>query len=196
MERLQWRPGNMLYPVPSVLVSCGNGDRSNMFTVAWTGTICSDPAMCYISVRKERFSYDLIKESGEFVINLPTRSLVKAVDYCGVVSGRDHDKWQDTGLTPLPGSKVSAPLIAESPVALECTVTQIIPLGSHDMFLGKIEAVSVDPAYMDENGKFHLEKADLITYSHGTYYTLGDALGTFGYSVRKPSRNRKKSKRK
>ena len=205
--RQLWKPGNMLYPLPAVMVSCAGkalqqspgdpsqqdpskqaGDpvqRPNILTVAWAGTICSDPAMVSISIRPERYSYELIRESGAFVINLTTKQLVKAMDFCGVRSGRDTDKFREMHLTALPGNKVAAPLIAESPVNIECSVQQIIELGSHHMFLARVEAVDIDERLMDANGKFHLEKAGLIAYSHGTYYTLGQALGTFGYSVRK-----------
>lgn len=195
--RQLWRPGNMLYPVPAAMVSVAGGrEPGNIITIAWAGTICSDPPMVSISVRPERYSYGLLKETGEFVLNLTTRSLAWAADYCGVRSGREVDKWKETGLTPLPASKVSAPLIGESPVNLECRVTQVLELGSHHMFLAKVEAVDVDPAYLDEKGTFHLEKADLIAYSHGRYRALGEELGHFGYSVRKKGKTGKgRSKR-
>ncbi|MCF0135395.1 MAG: flavin reductase family protein [Lachnospiraceae bacterium] len=194
MSKLTWRGGNMLYPVPPVLVSCGCFDPEtgmtdpklyNVLTIAWTGTICSTPAMAFISVRPERHSYSIIKESGEFVINLPTRQLVEAVDYAGVRSGKDEDKFARCGLTPLKAKQVRCPLISESPVNLECKVTRVIPLGTHDMFLAEVVAVHVDEALLDANGKLDLAKADLLTYSHGEYFTLGDKLGSFGYSVKK-----------
>lgn len=178
----------MLYPVPAVLVSCSNKKgESNLFTVAWAGTICSDPAMVSISVRPERYSYGMICETGEFVINLTTKDLVRATDYCGVKSGRDTDKWKDMGLTRASATKVGAPVVLESPVAIECVVKERIPLGSHDMFLAEVVAVSVDDKYLDENGKFCLAEAEPLVYSHGEYYSLGEKLGTFGYSIRKKS---------
>lgn len=181
-----WKPGNMLYPVPAVLVTVADRQgRENIFTVAWAGTICSEPPMLSISVRPERYSHHMIEETGEFVINLTTRSLVFATDYCGVKSGRNTDKVKDLGLTLLPGEKVSAPILKESPVNLECRVKETLRLGAHDMYVAEIVAVHADQAYMDETGKFSLESADPIAYSHGAYYTLGEKLGTFGYSVKK-----------
>lgn len=186
MGRTSFKPGNMLYPVPAVLISCADSSgKSNLFTVAWTGTICSDPAMVSISVRKSRHSYNMIKESGEFVINLTTKDLVFATDYCGVKSGKDVDKWKETGLTPVPGTVVEAPYIKESPVAIECKVTKVMELGTHDMFLANVVAVTVDDQYMDEKNKFWFTKANPLAYSHGEYFTLGESLGKFGYSVRK-----------
>lgn len=191
MGRVDFKPGNMLYPVPAVLVSCADKDgNDNLFTVAWTGTICSDPAMVSISVRPSRYSYDLIKSTGEFVINLTTKKLVKATDFCGVKSGRDVDKWKEMNLHKLPASKVAAPLLEESPVNIECKVTEVKELGTHHMFLAEVVAVHVDDKYMDEKGTFHLNDTDLITYSHGTYMSLGEKLGTFGYSVKKKSSKR------
>lgn len=176
----------MLYPLPVVMVSCRDGEgKPNIITIAWTGTVCSDPPMVSISVRKERHSYDIIKKSGEFVINLTTEALVKETDYCGVRSGSKVDKFAETGLTAVPGTKVNAPLIAEAPVNLECRVTEVKELGSHDMFLAEVVAVHADEAYMDEQGRFDLSLAKPIVYSHGTYYCLGKPLGTFGYSVKK-----------
>ena len=192
MGRVNWRPGNMLHPLPAVMVSVADKDgKPNIFTVAWTGTVCSNPPMVSISVRPTRYSYDMIRETGEFVINLVTEPLTRACDYCGVVSGRDVDKFAKTGLTPVPVEGVSVPGIAESPVSLECRVTQKTELGSHTMFVAEVVSVSVDEKWMDETGRFHLEKADPIVYSHGTYYGLGEAIGTFGYSVAK----KKKKKR-
>ncbi|MCR4598854.1 MAG: flavin reductase family protein [Acetatifactor sp.] len=186
MAKEIWKPGNMLYPLPVVMISVADQQgKPNIITVAWAGTICSDPAMVSISVRPERYSHHILKETGEFVINLTTRELVYATDYCGVKSGRDVDKFKEMHLTPLPASIVKAPLIGESPMNLECRVTDVKELGSHDMFIAEVVAVHADEKYMDENHKFHLEKADPITYSHGTYYTLGENLGTFGFSVRK-----------
>ena len=176
----------MLYPLPVVLVSVTDGDgNDNVLTIAWAGTVCSDPAMVSISVRKERHSYQMIKDTGEFVINLTTKDLAYATDYCGVKCGKNVDKFKEMNLTKIPGKVVKAPLIAESPVNIECIVKECIPLGSHDMFLAEVVAVSVEDTYMDENNKFHLKKADPIVYSHGEYYTLDEMIGTFGYSVRK-----------
>jgi len=186
-----WRSGNMLYPLPAVMVSCGrysgNADtsQSNILTVAWCGTVCSDPAMVFISVRPSRYSHDIIRDSGEFVINLTNEKLVAAADMSGVLSGRDVDKFRRCALTPEKAEQVRCPLIAESPVNIECRVTQMIPLGSHDMFLAKVLCVHVDESLLDGKGRLALEKAHLITYSHGTYQALGKALGTFGFSVRK-----------
>lgn len=186
MAKQTWKPGNMLYPVPAVMVSCQReGGKPNIITVAWAGTICSDPAMLSISVRKNRYSYDIIKETKEFVVNLTIKQLCRATDYCGVRSGRDVDKFQEMHLTPQPSEKVKAPGIAESPVNIECRVTQVLELGTHDMFLAEVVAVRVDDDYMDEKGRFDLNAADLVTYSHGEYFTLGKKLGTFGYSVAK-----------
>lgn len=186
MEKEFWKPGNMLYPIPAVMVSCGNiKDKPNIITVAWTGTVCSSPAMVTVSIRKERYSYDLIKDSKEFVINLVMRELVRQADYCGVKSGREVDKFKQMKLTPMKAQMVSAPLIAESPVNIECRVRDIIELGTHDMFLAEVVSVAVDKKLMDKNGKFHLNQAGLIVYSHGEYYGLGELLGKFGYSVKK-----------
>lgn len=187
ITKQSWKPGNMLYPLPAVMVSCARPDeKPNIITVAWTGTICSDPVMASISVRKERYSYDIIKESGEFVINLTTEALCRATDYCGVRSGRDHDKFAEMKLTPMPASKLEhAPIIAESPVNIECRLREIVPLGSHDMFIADVVAVDVSEEYMDENGKFELNGTGLMVYSHGEYFGLGDKLGKFGWSVKK-----------
>lgn len=186
MAKQSFKPGNMLYPVPAVMISVrGKDGKDNIITVAWAGTICSDPPMVSISVRPERHSYQMIKESGEFVINLTTRDLVFATDYCGVKSGRDVDKFKEMNLTKEDAQVVNAPLIKESPVNIECKVTEVKELGTHHMFLAEVVAVSVDDKYMDETNKFHLEQADLVAYSHGSYYSLGELLGSFGYSVRK-----------
>lgn len=186
MEKELWKPGNMLYPLPVVMVSVTDGEGSdNIITVAWTGTVCSDPPMLSVSVRPERHSYSMLKQTGEFVVNLVTRELVYATDYCGVKSGREVDKFREMKLTKLPASRVKAPLIGESPVNLECRVSQVIPLGTHNMFLAEIVAVHADRQYMDEKGKFHLERANPVVYSHGAYLATGENLGTFGYSVRK-----------
>lgn len=195
MGKQFWKPGNMLYPVPAVMVSCQQGEeKPNIITVAWASTSCSSPAMISISIRPERYSYHIIKESGEFVVNLVTEELVYASDYCGVRSGRDIDKFQQMKLTPLKSRTVNAPGISESPVNIECKVVQVIPLGSHDLFLGEVTGVTIDDKYMDENGKFHLSDAGLAVYSHGEYYGLGEKLGKFGYSVAKKKKNRKRKK--
>lgn len=186
MSKQIWKPGNMLYPLPVVMVSVADKEgKQNIITIAWTGTICSDPPMVSISVRPERYSYHMIKETGEFVINLTTKELAFATDYCGVKSGRDVDKFAAMQLTPVPGEKVKAPLIAESPVNLECKVTEVKHLGTHDMFMAEVVCVHADEKYMDEQNRFHLEMADPIVYSHGIYMTTGEKIGTFGYSVRK-----------
>ena len=192
-ERAVWKSGNMLYPLPAVMVSCGKcGVNANIITLAWAGTVCSSPAMVSVSIRPERYSYQIIRDSGEFVINLTTRRLVRAMDYCGVRSGRDTDKFEAVKLTAGTASKVEAPIICESPVNIECRVKQVIELGSHHMFIANVEAVDVDERYMDKNGKLDLDKAGLITYSHGIYYALGEKLGTFGYSVRKQAGKKRK----
>lgn len=196
MAKQYWRPGNMLYPVPAVMVSCQRpGEKPNIITVAWAGTVCSSPAMLSISVRKERYSYDILKETGEFVLNLVTKDLVRAADYCGVRSGRDVDKYREMHLTELASRTIGAPGIAESPVNIECRVTNVIPLGSHDLFLAEVTSVTIEDRYLDENGKFNLNRAGLIAYSHGEYFELGKKAGSFGYSVRGPAkkpRNKKK----
>lgn len=184
MGKQFWRPGNMLYPVPAVMVSCQRpGEKPNIITVAWTSTSCSSPAMVSISIRPERYSYDIIKETGEFVVNLVSEDLVFASDYCGVRSGRNVDKYKEMKLTPSESRTISAPGIEESPVNIECKLVQTIHLGSHDMFLGEVTGVNVDDRFLDENGKLCLEKAGLTVYSHGEYYGLGKKLGSFGYSV-------------
>lgn len=187
-----WKPGTLIYPLPVVLVSCGEREEEyNLVTVAWTGTVCTDPPMCYISLRRERHSYDIIRRTGEFVINLTTEELARATDWCGVKSGRDYDKFREMGLTPAPGVAVKAPVVAEAPLSIECRVRQILPLGSHDMFLAEVVNVQADDRYIDpETGRFSLEAARPIVYSHGNYFRLGELLGHFGWSVR-----RKKTKR-
>lgn len=185
-RREHWRAGNMVYPVPAVMVTCQRpGEKPNIITVAWTGTICSDPAMVYISVRPQRYSYDIIRETGEFVINLTTEKLAAAADFCGVRSGRDLDKFAERGLTPIPSRTVLPPAIGESPVAVECRVKQIIPLGTHDMFIAEVLSVSVDSSYVDENGRLDLKKTAPLAYCHGAYFGLGKFMGQFGFSVRK-----------
>lgn len=182
-----WKPGTLVYPLPAVLVSVGaSPEEYNMLTVAWTGTVNSEPPMCYISVRRERHSYEIIKRTGEFVINLTTEDMARATDWCGVRSGRDFDKWKECGLTPVPAEHVAAPIIAEAPISIECRVRQIIELGSHDMFLADVVGVAADEKYIDpQTGRFSLESARPIVYLHGAYYKLGEAIGHFGWSVRK-----------
>lgn len=192
MGRVSFKPGNMLYPLPAVMVSCmRENEKPNIITVAWTGTVCSDPAMVSISVRKERFSHGIIRESGEFVVNLTTEKLARATDYCGVRSGREVDKFKETGLTPIPSAVVKAPSIAESPVSIECRVTEVQELGSHDLFLAKVVHVSVDDTLLDEKNTFHLNRANLLAYSHGRYYGLGKEVGSFGFSVRKKGKRKR-----
>lgn len=186
MGKETWKAGNMLYPLPVVLISAADYKQNqNIFTVAWTGTICTNPPMVSISVRPERYSYAMIKETREFVINLTTEELVFATDFCGVKSGRDLDKFKKLHLTAIPADIVKAPLIKESPVNIECVVTEIKELGTHHMFLAEVVAVNADDTYMDQNRKFHLSDAKPIVYSHGEYYSLGRKLGSFGYSVKK-----------
>lgn len=194
MSKQLWKPGNMLYPLPAVMVSVGNKQgETNIITVAWTGTICTNPAMVYISVRPERYSYQMIKESGEFVINLTTEKLVKATDYCGVKSGRDVDKWKGMNLHQVKAETLEySPLILESPVNIECKVVEIKELGSHHMFLANVTAVHADEAYLNEQNKFELNNTGLLAYSHGEYLGLGKKLGTFGYSIRKKAKKNKK----
>lgn len=198
MAKQHWKAGTVLYPVPVVMVSCGNMEKGqkNIVTVAWTGTINSDPAMTYISLRPSRYSYDIIKQSKEFVINLVTKKLTYACDYCGVKSGKEIDKFAEMKLTAVKGAKVSAPIIYESPINIECVVKNIVPLGTHDMFLAEVVNVSVSEEYLDKTGKFHFNKTNPICYSHGCYYALGEKLGTFGYSVKKKTTVKKQSKKK
>lgn len=186
MSKINWKSGNMLYPLPVVMVSCQRKDeRPNIITVAWAGTICSDPVMVSISVRKERFSHRIIAETGEFVINLVTQDLVYATDYCGVKSGRDVDKFKMMNLTPVAINGVKAKAIGESPLSLACRVKEIKELGSHDMFIAEVVGVMVDDKYMRDDGKFELNDSKLVAYSHGEYFGLGKKLGKFGYSVKK-----------
>lgn len=186
MGKQHWKPGNMLNPVPAVMVSVTDKEgKSNIITVAWAGTVCTNPPMVSISVRPSRYSYQILEETGEFVINLTNESLVKACDYCGVVSGRDVDKFAKTGLTPIPMEHVHTMGIDESPVNMECKITEKRELGSHTMFIAEIVGVTVDDQYMDETGKFHINESGLVMYSHGEYFALGKKLGKFGYSVKK-----------
>ena len=185
-KKQEWRPGNMLYPVPAVMVSCQReNEKPNIITVAWAGTICSDPVMLSISVRKERYSHQIISETKEFVVNLTTKDLCRATDYCGVRSGRDVDKFEEMNLTPQKSSKINAPAIAESPVNIECKVVNVTELGSHDTLIAKVEAVHVDEKLLDDKGRLRLEDANLLAYSHGEYFELGEKIGKFGFSVAK-----------
>lgn len=198
MAKQFWKPGNMVYPLPAVMVSCQDEKGfANIITIAWTGTICTNPAMLYISVRPERYSYSIIKNTGEFVINLTTKELIKAVDYCGVRSGRDVDKFKEMNLTAKKANQLNyAPIIEEAPVNIECKVKEIMPLGSHHMFIAEVVGVNIEDMYLNENGKFELNHSNLIIYSHGEYYGLGELLGSFGYSVRKKEATQKSKKRK
>ena len=194
MSKQSWKPGTLIYPLPAVLVTTGaTPEEYNMLTIAWTGTICTDPPMCYISVRKERHSYDIIRRTGEFCINLTTEDMAHATDWCGVRSGRNEDKWKATGLTPMANPHVSAPIIAESPLSICCRVREVKELGSHDMFIADVVDVEADDRFIDpETGKFSLDKANPIVYSHGEYYSLGKLIGHFGWSVRKKKTKRGK----
>lgn len=200
--KTSWKPGTMVYPIPAVMVSCGaTPDEYNIMTAAWTGTVCSEPPMCYVSLRPERHSYDIIRRTGEFVINLTTEALAEPTDWCGVRSGRDFDKFAHCGLTPEKSAVVAAPAIAEAPVSIECRVKSIVPLGSHDMFVAEVVNVLVDESLIDDRtGKLDLRKAGLLCYSHGEYFKVGELVGTFGWSVkgstvRKELRNGGKAKR-
>jgi flavin reductase (DIM6/NTAB) family NADH-FMN oxidoreductase RutF len=192
MGKVIWKPGTMIYPLPAVMVSCGTDPSEyNIITISWTGTICTDPAMCYISVRPERHSYGIIKKSGEYVINLTTRQLAYAADWCGVKSGRNHNKFAEMGLTPVPASKVKAPVILESPVNIECIVKEITELGTHHMFISEVVAVNAEDRYIDEEtGLFKLNDSGPICYSHGQYYETGHLIGRFGFSVEKKKKKK------
>ena len=197
MPKEMWKPGNMLYPVPPVLVTCHNKKgESNMLTVAWAGTICSTPAMLSISVRKERYSHAMLMETGEFVVNLPTEDLVWETDEAGVRSGRDLNKWESLHLHQEEGKILSVPMILECPVNMECKVKQVLELGSHDLFLAEIVAVHVDSVLLDEKKRLQLEKAKLLAYSHGQYFGLGNVLGSFGFSVRKGAKKKSSEEKK
>ncbi len=190
---ISWKPGTLIYPLPAVLVSCGDSpDNFNVITISWVGTICTNPAMCYISVRPERHSYDLIKNSGEFVINLTTEDMAFATDWCGVKSGKEVNKFEAMGLTPVMGEMVKAPIIKESPLCIECRVKEIVKLGSHDMFLAEVLNVQANKKFIDpETDTFKLSDARLIAYSHGHYYKLGDEIGRFGWTVQKNKKGKK-----
>ncbi len=188
MSKTQWKGGALLSPVPAVFVSCGDKENANIITIAWTGIVCTQPPMLYISVRKERHSYNIIKSSGEFCVNLPTADLVRSLDFCGVKSGRDIDKFKETKLTKAKSFSVSSVSIEECPICLECKVSQIVELGSHDMFIADIVSVAADEELIDDNGRLMLEKANLLAYAHGDYFALGRKIGDFGFSVRKKKR--------
>ena len=194
MGRKIWKAGTFEYPLPAVMVSCGTMEKSNIITVAWTGILNTNPAMVYISIRPIRYSYNLIKESGEFVINLTNKQLAYATDWCGVRSGEKFDKFKEMKLTKEKADFVKVPMIAESPVSIECKVRQVLELGSHHMFLADVLAVHADPQYMDEKKKFHLNDAKPLVYSHGEYLGIGKKLGTFGYSVKKKKKKSGKKK--
>lgn len=187
MGKISWRPGTMVYPVPAAIVTVGaDPSEWNMLTIAWTGTICSDPAMLYISVRPSRYSYPLLMKRKEFTLNLTTVEMAHATDWVGVRSGAEYDKWKKTGLTPLPGEKVSSPTIAQSPLSIECRVREVVPLGTHDMFIADVLNVRADEQWIDPaTGAFSLKDAGLLVFSHGAYYALGDLIGRFGFSVKK-----------
>lgn len=188
-----WKPGTMIYPLPALLVSCGaESSEFNLFTASWTGTVCTDPPMCYVSVRPERFSHGIIERNGAFVLNLTTERMARATDWCGVRSGADFDKWKESGLTPVMAPSVKAPYVKESPLCIECSVADVMRLGSHDMFIANVVNVLADESLIDsESGRFMLERAGLITYSHGHYYALGKEIGRFGWSVMKKKRKRR-----
>lgn len=192
MGKVSWKPGTMIYPLPALMVSCGSDESDyNILTVAWTGTVCTNPPVCYISLRPERHSYEIIKRTGEFVLNLTTRALARATDWCGVRSGRDFNKFSEMHLTPIKGEVVSAPVIAQSPLNIECKVRQIVPLGSHDMFIADVVNVQADDSLINpKTGHFDLEKAQLIAYSHGQYYELGRRIGKFGWSVERKKKRK------
>lgn len=191
MARTYWKPGTMIYPLPAVMVSCGeNPEEYNIITIAWTGTINSDPPMCYISVRPGRHSYDIIKRTGEYVINLTTEKLAKATDWCGCRSGSKYNKWKEMGLTPAEAKHVNAPIIAESPVNIECRVKDIVELGTHHMFVSDVLGVSVDDTYLNDKQAFSFSKANPLVYSHGHYFGMGDKVGKFGWSVEKKKKKK------
>ncbi len=184
--KISWKPGTMIYPLPALLISCGSTpEEYNLFTASWAGTICSDPAMCYVSIRPERHSYEIIRRNMEFVINLTTEELARATDWCGVRSGRDYNKFEEMQLTPGPSEKVSAPVVMEAPLSIECRVKEIVPLGTHDMFIAEVLNVQADSRYLnEETGKWHLDESLPLVYVHGGYYKLGEKLGHFGWSVK------------
>ena len=191
MGKVMWKPGTFVYPIPAVMVSCGTMEKSNIITVAWTGIINTNPAMVYISVRPTRYSYNLIKDQGEFVINLTTKSLTRATDWCGVKSGANVDKFKEMKLHKEKASIVKCPMIQESPVSVECKVKEIKELGSHTMFMAEVVAINVDEKYIDNKGAFDITKCDLMAYANGNYLAMGKKLGKFGFSVKKKKKNKK-----
>ena len=193
MSKVTWKSGTFIYPLPAVMVSCGTMEESNIITVAWTGIINTDPAMCYISVRPTRHSYEMIKKTGEFVINLTTKDLAYATDWCGVKTGAKVNKFKEMKLTKEKANFVNCPMIKESPVSVECKVKEIRELGSHHMFVAEILGINADEKYINENGAFDISKCDLIAYSNGNYYSLGKKIGRFGFSVQKKKKTAKKS---
>ena len=192
MSKTVWKPGTFIYPIPAVMVSCGTMEKANIMTVAWTGILNTNPATCYISVRPERYSHDIIKKEGEFVINLTTKELAYATDWCGVKTGAKVDKFKEMRLNKEKANFVKAPLIKESPISIECKVKEIVPLGSHDMFISEVLSIDVDEKYIDKKGAFDISKCDLIAYANGGYYPLGKKIGKFGFSVKKIQKNNKK----
>lgn len=197
--KVSWKPGTMVYPLPAVLVSCGDENESDLMTAAWVGTICSEPPMCYVSIRKSRKCHEIISRTGEFVINLTNVKMSRVTDWCGVKSGRDIDKWAATGLTPGKSEKVGAPTVEQSPISIECKVVEVKELGSHDMFIAEVLNVQADDKYIDEKtGAFNEKKADLMTYNHGNYYTIGKKIGKYGWTVEKKlaETEKKKGRRK
>lgn len=187
MSKQNWKPGTMIYPLPAIMVSSGaSPEEYNVFTASWVGTICSDPAMCYVSIRPERHSYEIIKRNMEFTLNLTTEELARATDWCGVRSGRDYNKFKEMNITPVKGVKVSSPYIDESPISIECRVKEIIPLGTHHMFIADVLNVIADERFIDaETGAFDMKQANLLAYCHGQYFKIGEAIGKFGWSVKK-----------
>lgn len=196
MSKITWKPGNFIYPIPAVLVTVGTMEKSNIITVAWTGTINTNPAMLYISIRKERYSYNIVKQQKEFVINLTNEDLAYATDFCGVKSGKDTDKFEVLKLTKQKANFVKCPMIAESPISIECIVRSENDLGSHTMFCAEVKAINVDDKYIDKNGSFDISKCKLIAYSNGGYYSLGKKIGKFGFSVQKKKKKTKNGKKK
>lgn len=195
MSKIRWKPGNLVYPLPAALVSCSSETHGdNLITIAWTGTICTNPPMCYISIRPERFSFDIIKESGEFVINLTTAKMARATDWCGVKSGRDFDKFKECGFTKGTAEFVKAPLVNESPLSIECRVTEIKELGSHHMFIAEVISATVEDEYLDDTGAFDLNRSELICYSHREYRKVGQKVGHFGYAVKKLKKKPRRKK--
>ena len=194
MSKVQWKAGTFIYPIPAVMVTCGTMEKSNIITVAWTGILNTNPAMCYISVRPERYSHDIIKENGEFAINLTTKNLAYATDWCGVKSGKNVDKFKEMHLTKEKANLIKVPLIKESPVSIECKVNKIVPLGSHDMFIAEVLSIDADEKYIDEKGAFDINKCDLIAYANGGYYPLAKKVGKFGFSVQKKKNKNLKHK--